>query len=93
MKMELKKMELNMYDLQAINLMKADARRTAAAYRLNVAKQLGNGVTDEELDRSHNDFYAEVLAEALANTFPEMGDEEVESLVQDAVAELRPPED
>lgn len=86
-------MKMNMYDLQAIEMMKVDARRVAAAYRLDVAKQLGNGVTNEELDGSHNAYFAEVLAEALADTFPEMGDEEVEALVQDAVAKLRPPAD
>ena len=86
-------MELNMYDLQAIELIKADTRRTAALYRLDVAKQLGQRISAGQLDEVHNAYYAEVLAEALAEYFPEMGDEEVESLVQDAAAELRPPED
>lgn len=86
-------MKMDMYDLQAIELIKVDTLKLAAAYRLDVAKQLGNGVTDEELDGSHDAYYAEVLVEALADTFPEMGDEEVEALVQDAVAKLRPPAD
>ena len=86
-------MELNMYDLQAIELIKVDKRKLAALYRLDVAKQLGQSTAAEQLDEMHDAFYAEVLAEALAEYFPEMGDEEVESLVQDAAAELRPPED
>ena len=86
-------MELNMYDLQAIELIKADKRRLAALYRLDVAKQLGQSISADQLDETHDAFYAEVLAEALADLFPEMGDDEVESLVQDAVEELRPAED
>lgn len=86
------KMELNMYDLQAIEMMKVDTKRKAELYRLDVAKQLGQS-TAELLDEMHDNYYAEVLSETLADTFPELGDEEVESLVQDAVAALRPPED
>ena len=86
-------MELNMYDLQAIELIKVDKRKTAALYRQGVAEQLGQSISAEQLDEVHNAYYAEVLAEALADFFPEMGDDEVESLVQDAVEELRPAED
>ncbi len=85
-------MELNMYDLQAIELIKVDTLKLAAAYRLDVAKQLGQS-TAAPLDEMHDAFYAEVLAERLADFFPEMGDEEVEVIVQDAVAKLLPPED
>ena len=87
------KMELNMYDLQAIEAMKTDTQKMAAAYRLDVAKQLGQSTAAELLDEMHDNYYAEVLSETLADTFPEMGDEEVASIVQDAVAKLRPPED
>ena len=87
------KMELNMYDLQAIELIKVDKRKTAALYRQGVAEQLGQSISAEQLDEVHNAYYAEVLAEALADFFPKMGDDEVESLVQDAVEELRPAED
>ena len=87
------KMELNMYDLQAIEAMKIDTRKKAELYRMDVAKQLGQNTAAELLDQMHDDYYAEVLAEALSETFPEMGDEEIASLVQDAVAKLRPPAD
>lgn len=87
------KMELNMYDLQAIEAMKTDTRRKAELYRLDVAKQLGQRATAELLDEMYDNYYAEVLSEYIADTFPEMGDEAIASLVQDAVAALRPPED
>ena len=87
------KMELNMYDLQAIEAMKTDTRRKAELYRLDVAKQLGHRATAELLDEMYDNYYAEVLSETLADIFPEMDDEEVASIVQDAVAKLRPPED
>ena len=86
-------MELNMYDLQAIEAMKTDTRRKAELYRLDIAKQLGHRATAELLDEMYDNYYAEVLSETLAETFPEMGDEEIASLVQDAVAALRPPAD
>lgn len=84
---------MNMYDQQAIKLIKVDARKMAELYRLDVAKQLGHRATAELLDEMYDNYYAEVLSETLAETFPEMGDEEIASLVQDAVAALRPPED
>ena len=87
------KMELNMYDLQAIEAMKTDTRRKAELYRMDVAKQLGQSTAAELLDQMHDNYYAEVLSETLADIFPEMDDEEVASIVQDAVAKLRPPED
>ena len=87
------KMELNMYDLQAIELIKVDARKMAELYRMDVAKQLGQSTAAELLDEMYDNYYAEVLSETLADIFPEMDDEEVASIVQDAVAKLRPPED
>lgn len=86
-------MELNMYDLQAIEAMKTDTQKMAELYRLDVAKQLGQRATAELLDEMYDNYYAEVLSEHIADTFPEMGDEDIESLVRDAVAKLRPPED